>query len=260
MRIALIVEYDGSRFHGWQAQPGIRTVQHTLEQAISAIANEPITVICAGRTDTGVHGLHQVVHFDTEKIRSSNSWVHGSNAHLPKDVAVRWAHETSDEFHARYSALSRQYRYIIHNTSVRPALMRSNMTWQYRLLNAELMHQAGQILCGEFDFTSFRSLECQSKTPMRNVHAISVSRIDDRVIIDIRANAFLHHMVRNIAGVLMAVGSGRRPPEWVQDVLLAKNRKMGAETASPYGLYLVNVVYPEADQIPTGLMNSWNTL
>lgn len=250
MRVALGVEYDGSRYHGWQAQPGLHTVQQVLEQALSQVADTEISVICAGRTDTGVHATNQIVHFDCENERTIRAWIHGANSYLPKDVCVRYGRETNDEFHARYSATSRRYRYVIFNAPIRPALSRGNVTWHYRPLDHKLMAKAGQFLLGENDFTSFRSVECQSHTPMRNVMKVDVVRHHDLVIIDITANAFLHHMVRNIAGVLMAVGSARQPVEWVQEVLLARDRKLGAETAPPYGLYLVDVCYPEQFAIP----------
>lgn len=245
MRIALMVEYDGSQYHGWQSQTGLSTIQQRVEQALSRVAAHDIQVVCAGRTDTGVHAMGQIIHFDSEKERTIRAWIHGANSYLPKDICVKWGREMPDTFHARYSALSRRYRYVILNTPIRPALLRSNVTWQYRQLDNQLMHEAGLCLLGEQDFTSFRSVECQSKTPMRNVHACSVERVGDWVVFEIVANAFLHHMVRNIAGVLMAVGSGRRPVSWVHEVLLAKDRKMGAETAPPYGLYLHEIVYPE---------------
>lgn len=245
MRIALTVEYDGSECHGWQAQTGLRTVQGLLETALSRVADHPVVVSCAGRTDTGVHATHQVVHFDSDAERSSRSWVYGVNAYLPKDVCVRSGKEVPADFHARYSALARRYRYLIYNTPIRPALQGKHVTWQYRPLDHRLMQQAAQFLIGEHDFTSFRSVECQSKTPMRNVQQIHVTRRADLVIIDITANAFLHHMVRNIAGVLMAVGSGRKTVPWVEEVLHAKDRRLGAETAPPYGLYLVAVTYPQ---------------
>lgn len=244
MRIALVLEYDGSHYHGWQAQTGLHTVQHALEQALSKVANSVVSVTCAGRTDTGVHATNQVVHFDTEKVRSIRAWIHGVNSFLPKDISVKWGKELPDSFHARYSATARRYRYLIYNGSIRPALFRSNMTWQYRQLDQRLMHEAAQCLLGENDFTSFRSMECQSHSPMRNIHHLNVSRIADLVIIDIAANAFLHHMVRNIAGVLIAVGSGKNPVSWVNNVLQARDRRLGAETAPAYGLYLVKVTYP----------------
>ncbi|KTC65953.1 tRNA pseudouridine synthase A [Legionella adelaidensis] len=253
MRIALLVEYDGSQYHGWQAQTGLRTVQQVLEDALSHVADHDVSVVCAGRTDTGVHATNQVIHFDAEKERTIRAWIHGANSFLPKDVCVKWGKEMPEEFHARYSALSRRYRYIIYNSPVRPSLFRCNITWQYRQLDHRLMHEASQFLIGEQDFTSFRSVECQSKTPMRNIHNIHVMRKGDLVIIDIIANAFLHHMVRNIAGVLISVGSGKRPVNWVKDVLHAKDRKLGAETAPPYGLYLVEVIYPEEFGVNKGI-------
>ncbi len=245
MRIALMVEYDGSQYHGWQAQAGLHTIQQVLEQALSRVADRDVSVVCAGRTDTGVHATNQVIHFDCEAERTIRAWIHGANSYLPKDVCVKWGREMPETFHARFSAISRRYRYVIYNSSIRPAIFRSNVTWQYRPLDHRSMHEASQCLLGEQDFTSFRALECQSKTPMRNILSIKVERNGDLVVIDICANAFLHHMVRNIAGVLIAVGSGRKPVSWVNEVLIAKDRKLGAETAPPYGLYLVGVQYPQ---------------
>lgn len=252
MRIGLVLEYDGSQYHGWQAQTGLHTVQQALEHALSKVADSPISVVCAGRTDTGVHATNQVIHFDTDKQRTIRAWIHGVNSFLPKDVCVKWGKELPEDFHARYSATARRYRYIIYNGAIRPALLRSNMTWQYRQLDHRLMHQAAQILLGENDFTSFRSIECQSHTPMRNIHKLQVTRSNDLVIIDITANAFLHHMVRNIAGVLITVGSGKHPVAWVGEVLNAKDRRLGAETAPAYGLYLVQVTYPQEFAILQG--------
>jgi tRNA pseudouridine38-40 synthase len=257
MRVALIVEYDGSKFHGWQAQPGLRTVQGVLEAALSRVANSSVTVFCAGRTDTGVHAMYQVVHFDTTELRSARSWVHGANSYLPKDVAVIWAKDMPDDFHARYSATSRRYRYLIYNTPIRPALLYAYATWQYKQLDHRLMQNAGQYLLGEHDFTSFRSIECQSNSPMRNVTMLEVSRKGDMLSVDISANAFLHHMVRNIVGVLIAVGLCKHPEAWVQELLLAKDRKLGAETAPPYGLSLVEVIYPEQYNIPLRGIKPW---
>jgi tRNA pseudouridine38-40 synthase len=245
MRIALGVEYDGSQYHGWQAQTGLHTVQQLLEQALTKVADTGISIVCAGRTDTGVHATNQIIHFDCDKERTIRSWIHGANSFLPKDICVKWGKEMPDHFHARYSALSRRYRYIIYNSSIRPALLRSCVTWQYRQLDQHAMQEASKCLLGENDYTSFRSVECQSHTPMRNVYDLQVSRTGDLVMIDITANAFLHHMVRNIAGVLIAVGSGKKQIEWVKEVLLAKDRTLGAETAPPYGLYLVSVNYPK---------------
>jgi tRNA pseudouridine38-40 synthase len=246
MRIALMVEYDGSQYHGWQAQTGLHTVQQVIETALTQVADHEVAVVCAGRTDTGVHATNQIIHFDSQSERTIRAWIHGANSFLPKDVCVKWGKEMSDDFHARYSALSRRYRYVIYNSSIRPALLRSNVTWQYRPLDHRLMHESSQCLLGEHDFTSFRSVECQSKTAMRHIQSIQVLRHGDLVSIEVCANAFLHHMVRNIAGVLIAVGSGRKDVLWVNEVLKAKDRRLGAETAPPYGLYLIGVDYPPA--------------
>jgi len=257
MRIALKIEYDGSQYHGWQTQQGLRTVQCHVEEALSKVANHAIEIVCAGRTDTGVHANNQIVHFDTENYRSLRAWVHGANSSLPKDVSVRHAFNVSDDFNARFSATARRYRYVIFNSQIRPALLRSHVSWQYRHLDHSAMHQAAQYLIGEHDFTSFRSIECQSKTPFRDVRMLKVMRTGNFIIIDIIANAFLHHMVRNIAGVLISVGSGKYVPTHVAEVLEAKDRRLGAETASPYGLYLVGVTYPEHFGIPQESLGPW---
>lgn len=245
MRIAAGIEYDGSQYHGWQAQKGLRTIQQVIETALSKIADCPVKIICAGRTDTGVHATNQVIHFDTLANRNIRSWIFGVNSLLPKDICIRWAKEVPETFNARFSALSRRYKYVVYNNSIRTALCRSNVTWQYQLLDTSLMHEAAQYLLGEHNFTSYRSVECQSKTPMRNIHKIDVKRSGDLAILDVVANAFLHHMIRNIMGVLLTIGVGKKSPSWSREVLEAKNRSMGAETAPPYGLYLVNVYYPK---------------
>lgn len=250
VRIALGVEYDGGYFHGWQHQPELRTVQNELETALSRIADHKIRVQCAGRTDTGVHASGQVVHFDTEHNRNVRAWTFGVNSYLPKDISVRWMRYVDDDFHARYSAESRQYRYIIFNNPNRPSLFQSNVTWQYRHLDHELMNQSAQNLIGEHDFTSFRAIGCQSKTPVRVLSHIDVKRRGDLIIIDVIANAFLHHMVRNITGVLISVGLGKQDVDWTKELLLAKDRCLGAETAPPNGLYLTKVTYPKAFSLP----------
>ncbi len=244
MRIALGIEYDGHLFYGWQTQTGLQTIQGCLEKALTQVADQPIQLFCAGRTDAGVHATGQVAHFDTPAIRKMRAWILGTNTNLPPQIAVRWAEEVDEHFHARYSALSRRYRYIIHNQSTRSAILAARVTWYYHLLNIERMQQAAKYLIGEHDFSSFRSAECESKTPMRNVHEIIITRHQDFVVIEIEANAFLHHMVRNIVGVLMEVGIGAQSPDWIHDVLLAKDRKMAAETAPAAGLYLTQVRYP----------------
>lgn len=251
-RIACRIEYDGSHYRGWQAQPHleVRTVQCTLEQALADVAACPVRTHCAGRTDTGVHGFCQVVHFDAPVSRSCKSWVLGGNANLPFDIRLHWAVPVPTDFHARFSALSRRYRYIIANGPVRPALLGAQVTWQRLPLDAELMHREAQCLLGERDFSCFRAAACQSTTPMREVQALSVSRFGELVIIDIKANAFLHHMVRNIAGSLMAVGSGRKPEGWCAQLLALGDRTRAAETAPADGLYLVDVEYPQRFSLP----------
>jgi len=251
VRIVLGIEYDGSGFYGWQWQEdGLRTVQDAVQKAASKVANHKVSVICTGRTDTGVHALEQIVHFDTQAVRSQHSWLMGINANLPGDVRVLWVLEAVHDFHARYSAIARFYRYIILNRDTRSALLRNRVTWLHKNLNEERMHQAAQSLVGSHDFTSFRALKCQSVSPMRLMYFIDVYRQGEQVIMDISANAFLHHMVRNIAGVLMAIGAGDRPISWAEELLASKNRQIGGVTASPHGLYLGGVYYPEKYALP----------
>jgi tRNA pseudouridine38-40 synthase len=250
MRIALGIEYNGAGFYGWQAQANLPTIQGSLESALANIADQPCELFCAGRTDAGVHATGQIVHFDAPVERNRRAWIMGTNSHLPPTIAVRWAQLVSDDFHARYSAMSRSYRYIIYNHRVRSAIFDHRATWYYEELNVATMQQASQYLIGELDFSSFRSSQCESKSPMRNVQRINVNRFDDFVVIEIKANAFLHHMVRNIAGVLMRVGAGYQEPEWVLEVLQAKDRRKAVETASPHGLYLCEVNYPTHFSLP----------
>lgn len=250
MRIALGVEYDGTRFYGWQSQPGTRTVQECVELALSKVADHPVRVVTAGRTDTGVHALGQVVHFDTDAAREDHSWVFGANANLPDDCGVVWARRVSDDFSARFSATARYYRYVIFNRAVRPGAFGSRVSWCYRPLAVELMQAAAHHLVGEHDFSSYRALSCQAKHPVRTVHRLDVARHGELVVIDIVANAFLHHMVRNIAGVLMTIGAGEHPPEWAREVLEARDRTLGGVTAPPHGLTLMRVEYPEAWGLP----------
>jgi tRNA pseudouridine38-40 synthase len=252
-RIACCIEYNGSAYCGWQAQPqhDVPTVQQQLEQALSIIACEPVRVHCAGRTDTGVHATAQIVHFDAPVARSSKAWVLGANANLPFDVRVRWAVAVAPDFHARFTALSRRYRYLIDNAAVRSALFSNKLTWQRRPLDAGEMHAEAQCLPGEQDFSAFRAASCQSVSPMRNIHQVKVSRRGELVLIDITANAFLHHMVRNIAGSLMAAGSGRRPRGWMAEILAGKDRTLAGDTAPADGLYLVHVAYPDEYALPS---------
>lgn len=250
MRIALGIEYDGSAYYGWQRQREVNSVQECVETALSKIADHPVEVFCAGRTDAGVHATGQVVHFNLQSERGMAAWTLGMNANLPKDIAVRWAKEVPDEFHARFSATARQYRYIIYNAPYRGAILGRGVSHYHRPLDEKLMHQAAQSLLGEQDFTSFRAVQCQSRTPFRNVHHVKVTRQGDYVTIDIKANAFLHHMVRNIAGTLVEIGQGDRPVEWVAELLALKDRTKAAATGKAQGLYLVAVDYPEQYQIP----------
>jgi tRNA pseudouridine38-40 synthase len=250
MRIAAIVEYDGSGFSGWQWQTGVRTVQETLENALARVADAPIRVVTAGRTDTGVHATGQVVHFDTQVTREPRAWVRGGNSNLPKDVAVLWAGEVGGDFHARFAATGRHYHYYILNRTVRPTYLAGRISWDYRPLDVERMQTAAQYLLGEHDFSSYRAVQCQAKHPVREMRALEISRHGERVVIHAYANAFLHHMVRNIAGVLCTIGAGERPPEWAREVLEARDRTRGGITAPPDGLYLTRVEYPQDAGIP----------
>ncbi len=250
MRLALGIEYDGAQYFGWQRQKEVNTVQEELEKALAKIANHPVNVFCAGRTDAGVHGTGQVVHFDTESIRNDRGWTMGVNANLPDSIAVTWVKQVPDDFHARFSATARRYRYIITNSSLRPAILNAGLSHYYSPLDVDKMHLAAQSLLGENDFSSFRAAQCQSNSPNRFVHFVNVHRFNQFVVIDIKANAFVHHMVRNIAGSLIAVGKGEKPVEWIKQVLEQKDRTMAAETAKPNGLYLIEVDYPESFNLP----------
>jgi len=249
-RWAAAIEYDGAAFHGWQTQQeGVRTVQESLSSALSYVADHPIDVVCAGRTDTGVHGLSQIVHFDTSARRPERAWVLGSNTRLPEDINVRWVSPVPQQFHARYSATARSYRYVFWNRPPRTALGRHRAAWVYHPLDAQRMHDAAQALVGEHDFSAFRAVACQSHTPWRHVDGIRVQRQGDLLCMDIRANAFLHHMVRNIAGVLMAVGKGEAGLDWPAQVLASRDRRQGGITAPAQGLYFVGVDYPDYPDI-----------
>jgi tRNA pseudouridine38-40 synthase len=245
MRVALGVEYDGHDFFGWQSQPGLVTVQGTLEDALGKIANEPIHIVCAGRTDTGVHATGQVVHFDTKAKRHLDAWVYGTNASLPSTMGIRWSRHVDYSFHARFKAVARRYRYVIYNHPVRPAILNTRTSWYYYPLDIERMQTAASYLIGEQDFSSFRSSKCNSHSSVRNITDFKIQRHGDYVVFEIEANAFLHHMVRNIAGTLMKIGAGFRDVNWMREVLQAKSRKVAAETAPPGGLYLITVRYPE---------------
>lgn len=250
-RVAIAFEYDGHGFHGWQLQKsGVRSIQAELTDAVSKVANHRVDLVCAGRTDTGVHASYQIAHFETPSVRTLRSWVMGINTALPGEIVVHWAGNGPKDFHARFSAFYRRYRYVICNTAVKPGIQRGQVSWSFRPLDAGRMHESAQALVGEHDFSSFRAAGCQSRTPIRFLERISVSRINEFVVIDIQANAFLHHMVRNIAGALIAVGVGQQSVGWVHEILEAKDRTVAGVTAPPHGLYLVDVGYPETCLVP----------
>jgi tRNA pseudouridine38-40 synthase len=243
MRIALGVEYDGRAYCGWQSQPDGRTVQDELQLALSRIACEQISVIAAGRTDTGVHALEQVIHFDTSTARQLGAWVRGVNALLPGDISVLWAHAVPDEFHARFSAQARSYRYLLINRPVRSAIMAGQAGWFHAPLDVAQMRQAAQYLLGEHDFSAFRAAECQAKSPVKNLVRLDIQQQGELITLDLKADAFLHHMVRNIVGCLVYVGKGKHPPAWMQEVLEGRQRSRAAPTFAPDGLYLRHIGY-----------------
>lgn len=250
MRIALGIEYDGAAYYGWQRQKDVISVQQELEKALTKIANHTVTVNCAGRTDAGVHGTGQVVHFETDAVRKDVAWTLGVNANLPDDIAVRWVKHVDQTFHARFSATARRYRYIIYNGELRPGILRTGLSHYHMQLDEQKMQLAGQTLLGKQDFTSFRALHCQANSPVRTIEHLNVTRRSDFIIIDIKANAFLHHMVRNIAGSLIEIGRGNQDIDWLTTLLSHKDRSKAAATAKPGGLYLVEVDYPEQFDLP----------
>ncbi|MGH8382875.1 tRNA pseudouridine(38-40) synthase TruA [Pseudomonas sp.] len=250
-RIALGVEYKGSRYRGWQRQAnGVPSVQQTLEEALSKVADSPVSLLCAGRTDAGVHACGQVVHFDTQVVRSMKAWTMGANINLPHDISVAWAKEMPANFHARFKAIARRYRYVIYNDQIRPAHLGQEVTWNHRPLDVERMALAAEYLVGTHDFSAFRAGQCQAKSPIKNIHHLRVTRHGKMIVLDIRASAFLHHMVRNIAGVLMTIGAGERPVGWAREVLESRERRTGGVTAHPFGLYLVQVEYQDEFALP----------
>ncbi|HEY3075871.1 MAG TPA: tRNA pseudouridine(38-40) synthase TruA [Burkholderiales bacterium] len=239
----MALEYDGSRFLGWQTQPGGGAVQDALETALAAIASERVSVTAAGRTDRGVHAREQVAHFDTAAARPQTAWVRGVNAFLPESIAVLWAQPVDAQFHARYSAIARTYCYRLINRPVRPALAARHAGWYHAPLDVEAMRSAARALVGEHDFSAFRAAECPAKTPVRTVHSIAIEQRAERIDFVIRANAFLHHMVRNIVGSLIYVGNGKQPPGWIAELLASRERTKAAPTFAPEGLYLERIEY-----------------
>ena len=250
MRIALGISYDGAPYEGWQPQPSGDPVQDRLEAALAAIAGQPVRVIAAGRTDTGVHAAAQVCHFDTDVARPLTAWVRGTNAHLPESIAVQWAAEVDDAFHARFSAIARTYIYVLYNHPVRPALYARQVGWFHLPLDVEAMQRAASLLLGEHDFSAFRSAECQAAHPVRILTEATVRAQGPYIVFRFTANAFLHHMVRNIVGSLVYVGKGAHAPEWMAELLAGRDRSAAAPTFSPAGLYLADVRYPDTWRLP----------
>ncbi len=250
MRYAVGVEYDGTAFHGWQIQDGVRTVQQQLQNALSIVANHQVKVQCAGRTDTGVHAFGQIIHFDSDSNRSIRNWLLGTNVNLPHDVNINWIKPVQDDFHARFSAVSRRYRYVIYNGLTRSAIWRNRAVWERRTLDVGLMQEAARSLIGTHDFSSFRAIGCQAKSPVRTLNRLEVAKNGDIISLELEANAFLHHMVRNIAGVLISIGCGDRLPGWAEEVLEHRDRTLGGVTAQPQGLYFTGVSYPAEFSIP----------
>lgn len=250
MRIALGIAYDGAPYAGWQSQPAGNTVQDRLEAAAGVIAGAPLRLTAAGRTDAGVHATGQVAHFDVGVERPASAWVRGTNSSLPASIAVQWAVAVDDSFHARYSATSRTYVYLLYNHAVRPSVLAGKVGWFHLPLAVERMRAAAQALVGAHDFSAFRSAECQAQSPVRQLASARVERRGDYVTIELTANAFLHHMVRNVVGCLVHVGKGAAPPEWVAEVLAGRDRARAAATFGPEGLYLARVTYPERWNLP----------
>ena len=256
MRFALGIEYDGSGYSGWQrlSQPGAElpdgSLQTALETALSRVANAPIATVCAGRTDAGVHARCQVVHFDTKAERSLRGWILGTTANLPPTLAVRWCVPVDAGFNARFSARARRYRYRILNRSARPGLQRQFLGWEPLPLDASAMHDAAQALLGEQDFSAFRSAQCQATHARRNLQHVAVARQDDEVVVEVQANAFLHHMVRNIVGSLLLVGRGERPREWITELLAGRDRTVAGPTSPSSGLLFLGPRYPAECGLP----------
>ncbi len=250
MRVALGIAYDGTRFEGWQSQPSGNTVQDHVERALAGIAGHPVRVTAAGRTDAGVHAMAQVVHFDTAITRPDSAWVRGANAALPEAIAIQWGVAVGDDFHARFSAVSRTYRYLLHNHSVRPAVLARRSGWYHGVLDLETMQAAAKLLLGTRDFSAFRSSQCQAKSPVRSMLSVDVARQGKYFVFTFTANAFLHHMVRNLVGCLVYVGKGKFPPEWLGLVLEGRDRAICAPTFAPDGLYLSDVDYGHGISLP----------
>ena len=246
MKVVLVVEYFGKNFHGWQIQkPGLRTVQSEVELALSQVANHQVRVFCSGRTDSGVHAVEQVIHFETNTIRTERAWLFGGNVNLPSDVNFKWVKFVSDNFHARFSAVARSYKYKIHHNPIRSSLKADYFLWEPRPLNIDDMKDAAAFLVGEHDFSCFRGSLCQAKSPIKTIEYLEIDSFEDELILNIKANAFLHHMVRNIVGTLLKIGRGEKDVEWMSFVLASKDRKKAGPTAEPQGLYFMQAFYEE---------------
>jgi len=252
MKYAVCVEYDGIPYCGWQKLSHAPSVQEEVEKALSKVANHGVDVICAGRTDSGVHGIGQVIHFESESLRNDKAWLLGGNTNLPSNIGFRWIRAVEPDFHARFSALDRHYRYVVLNRKMRPSLLHNHVTWHHPPLDELQMQRAADVLIGEHDFSSFRASACQARHAIREIKSITVSRKGDYIYIDICANAFLHHMVRNIVGSLFEVGSEIKPVEWFSELLAVKDRTQAGITAPANGLYFVSVSYPEKYKLPEG--------
>ena len=250
MRHAAIIEYDGSKFNGWQDQPHAPSVQAAVERALSRVADEPIRVHASGRTDSGVHAVGQVVHFDTDKVRTPYNWLRGANSNLPEGVALSWIGPMADEFHARFSARSRRYRYILYTRRIPLGIFSSYVSCYPLDLDLRAMQTGLRALLGTHDFSAYRASECQSKKPVKTLYSIEVDRQGYWVWLDVHGDGFLHHMVRNIVGVMLKIGAGERPPEWAAEVLEGRDRRHGGITARPNGLYFLGVQYPQQFELP----------
>ncbi|MEB0138025.1 MULTISPECIES: tRNA pseudouridine(38-40) synthase TruA [unclassified Undibacterium] len=255
-RLVLGVQYDGADWHGWQTQPDGHTVQDALERALQQFCGAPVSTVCAGRTDAGVHGLEQVVHFDSDLRRAPYSWVNGVNAFLPASIAVQWAKElpldplSQDNFHARFSARARTYHYVLYNARIRKPMWVGRAGWVFRPLEVEPMREAARHLIGEHDFSAFRAAACQAKTPVKHLYDLQIRQQGELIVFSLRASAFLHHMVRNIVGSLLAVGQGKHSPEWLAEVLQSRDRSLAAPTFMPDGLYLAKIDYEKKWELP----------
>ena len=250
MKYALGIEYSGSAYCGWQRQPHCESIQQNLETALGFVADHPVQLVCAGRTDAGVHAVEQVAHFETTALRSQRGWLLGTNCRLPRDIRLQWVAPVTDDFHARFSAQARAYRYVILNAEVPSAIFHDRASWEFRPLDHEKMHESAQVLVGEHDFSSFRAVGCQAKSASRNLHQISVARQGQLLYLDIKANAFLYHMVRNIAGSLIAVGKGDQDSAWFTEMFAARDRNLADVTAPAAGLYFLRAWYEPQYKLP----------